>query len=41
VLRYRLESLIGMPLSGLTLDIDPREDEWIAIIRLRPESSWG
>lgn len=41
VLRYRLECLIGMPLSGLTLDIDPREDEWIAVIRLRPESSWG
>jgi uncharacterized protein YbcI len=41
VLRYRLECLIGIPLSGLTLDIDPREDEWIAVIRLRPESSWG
>jgi uncharacterized protein YbcI len=41
VLRYRLESLIGIPLSGLTLDIDPREDEWIAVIRLRPEGSWG
>lgn len=41
VLRYRLECLIAMPLSGLTLDIDPREDEWIAVIRLRPESSWG
>jgi len=41
VLGYRLESLIGIPLSGLTLDIDPREDEWIAVIRLKPESSWA
>jgi uncharacterized protein YbcI len=41
VLSYQLECLIGIPLSGLTLDIDPREDEWIAVIRLRPESSWG
>ena len=41
VLRYRLECVIGIPLSGLTLDIDPREDEWIAVIRLRPGSSWS
>ena len=40
VLRYRLECVIGIPLSGLTLDIDPREDEWIAVIRLRSGSSW-
>ncbi|HBK59593.1 MAG TPA: hypothetical protein DDZ84_02215 [Firmicutes bacterium] len=40
VLSYRLECLMGIPLSGLTLDIDPREDEWIAVIRLRPGNSW-
>ena len=41
VLSYQLECLIGIPLSGLTLDIDPREDEWVAVIRLRPERSWS
>ena len=40
VLLYRLECVIGIPLSGLTLDIDPREDEWIAVIRLRSGNSW-
>ncbi|MGE5584767.1 MAG: DUF2294 domain-containing protein [Bacillota bacterium] len=37
VLRYQIEKLVGVPVSGLTVDIDPEEDEWLVIVRLRRE----
>lgn len=41
VLRYQMERLVGVPVSGLTVDIDPEEDEWLVIVRLRREPSRG
>lgn len=39
VLRYQMEKLVRVPVSGLTVDIDPEEDEWLVIVRLRREPS--
>lgn len=35
VLRYNMERLLGTSVSGLSVDIDPEEDEWLVIVRLK------
>jgi len=35
VLRYNMERLLRTPVSGLSADIDPEEDEWLVIVRLK------
>ncbi|MEW6228402.1 MAG: Na-translocating system protein MpsC family protein, partial [Bacillota bacterium] len=41
VLRYQLEYLVAVPVAGLTVDIDPEQDEWLAVARLRREPKLG